>query len=53
MKQPKKLTRDQKACLMAHCLNPKEWMLISETEFSYYIINKEKKTTKLVDKFRK
>lgn len=53
MKQSKKLTRSQKECLMAHGLNPHDWRLISETEFSYHIINKEKKTTKLVDKFRK
>lgn len=53
MKRGKRLTRNQKECLMAHCLNPKEWMLITETEFSYCIINKKKGTRKLVDKFRK
>lgn len=53
MKQPKKLTRSQKECLMAHKLNPKEWMLVAETDFYYHIIHKEKKTTKMVDKFRK
>ncbi len=53
MKQPKKLTLEQKKCLMAHKLNPKEWMLVEETEFSYRIIHKEKRIIKLVDKFRR
>ena len=53
MKQPKKLTRLQKECLMAHKLNPQMWMLVEETEFFYHIIHKEKKITKMVDKFRK
>lgn len=53
MKQPKKLTRAQKECLMAHKLNPNEWMLVEETEFFYRIIHKEKKITKMVDKFTK
>lgn len=53
MKQPKKLTRSQKECLMAHKLNPKEWMLVEETEFSYHVIHKVKGTKKLVDKFRR
>ena len=53
MKQPKKLTRSQKECLMAHKLNPHEWMLVEETEFCYCIINKESKAIKRVDKFRK
>lgn len=53
MKQPKRLTRDQKACLVAHKLNPHEWMLVEETEFSYRIIHKEKHIIKMVDKFTK
>ena len=40
MKQPKKLTREQKECLFAHYLNCKDWMLVDETEFYYRIINK-------------
>lgn len=40
MKQPKKLTREQKECLSAHYLNCKDWMLVEETEFYYRIINK-------------
>lgn len=38
MKQPKKLTREQKECLSAHYLNCKDWMLVEETEFYYRII---------------
>lgn len=53
MKQPKKLTRDQKECVSAHCLNWKEWMLIEETDFYYRIINKNTGVIKSVDKFRK
>ena len=33
MKQPKKLTREQKECLSAHYLNCKDWMLVEETGF--------------------
>lgn len=53
MKQPKKFTREQKSCALAHGLNPHEWALAEETEFSYRIIHKEKGTTKLIDKFRR
>ena len=38
MKQPKKLTREQKECLSAHCLKADEWMLVAETEFYLKII---------------
>lgn len=53
MKRGKRLTREQKACLMAHKLNPQMWMLVEETEFFYRIIHKQKKTFKMVDKFAK
>ncbi len=51
MKQPKRLTRDQKMCLSAHYLNPDNWMLVEETEFYLKIINKNDKTRRFVDKF--
>lgn len=51
MKQPKKLTRDQKECVFAHGMNPKEWMLVKETEFYLYIIHKKTKQQKSIDKF--
>ena len=53
MKQPKKLTGEQKECLSAHYLNCKDWMLVEETEFYYRIINKNTGTIKSVDKFRR
>lgn len=53
MKQPKKLTRQQKECLSAHHLNADNWMLVEETDFYLKIINKETMKRKSVDKFRK
>lgn len=53
MKQPKKLTRDQKCCVSAHYLNANDWMLVDETEFYYKIINKNTGVIKSIDKFRK
>lgn len=53
MKQPKKLTRQQKECLSAHHLNADNWMLVEETEFYLKIINKQAGTRKSVDKFRR
>ncbi len=51
MKQPKKLTRNQKECLAAHNINWKEWMLLCETEFYYRVIHKKTGAIKAVDKF--
>lgn len=51
MKQPKKLTYDQKCCLTAHDLNWKEWMFVAETDFYYEIIHKKTGVIKMVDKF--
>lgn len=53
MKQPKKLTRSQKKCVSAHCLDPDDWMLVEETDFYYRLINKDTGIIKSVDKFRK
>lgn len=52
MKQPKRLTRKQKECLTAHCLNWNDWMLVEETDFCYRVINKKTGAVKSVDKFR-
>lgn len=52
MKQPKRLTCEQKKCLAAHFLNWKDWALVEETEFYYRIINKRTGAIKSVDKFR-
>lgn len=53
MKQPKRLTRQQKECLSAHYLKPDNWALIEETEFYLKIINKTTGTRKTIDKFRR
>lgn len=51
MKQPKRLTRSQKECVSSHHLKVYDWMLVRETEFYLYLINKERTKTKRVDKF--
>ena len=53
MKQPKKLTREQKQIVFAHRLNPNNWMLVEETEFYLKLINKENGRKTSVDKFYK
>lgn len=53
MKQPKKLTYEQKSCAAAHGLNWKDWMLIKETDFYYKLINKYTKVIRSIDKFRR
>lgn len=53
MKQPKKLTREQKRCVSAHGLSPKDWALVEETAFYYKISNKKTGIVKFVDKFRR
>lgn len=53
MKQPKKLTRDQKACVSAYSLNVNEWMLASESEFYIKIVHKRTGQFKMLDKFRR
>lgn len=53
MKQPRKLTRDQKECLSAHYLNAEQWLLVEETEFYLKIINRETGKRRTVDKFRR
>ena len=41
MKQPKRLTREQKEAVAASRLNPNNWMLAGETEFYLKVIHKE------------
>lgn len=52
MKQPKRLTRDQKSCLAAHSLDWTEWMLLEETDLYLRVINKSNKVVKDVEKSR-
>lgn len=51
MKNPKRLTREQKICLSEHYLDPKEWMLVEETDFFLKLIHKETEKRKTIDKF--
>lgn len=51
MKQPKRLTREQKAILRASRLNWKNWLLLSENGSYLRIIHKESKTIRSVCKF--
>lgn len=51
MKQPKKLTREQKIAVSAAGLLPDNWMLEKETEFYLHIINKTTGTRRTVDRY--
>ena len=53
MKQPNKLTRQQKEACSAHHLNAEHWLLAEETEFYLKLINKETGSRKTIDKFTK
>ena len=53
MKQPKKLTLEQKKAVSAHYLNANEWMLVEETEFYLNIIHKVTGKKKTIDKFKR
>lgn len=50
MKQPKKLTRNQKRFLSSRHLDWREWMLVAETESSYQIIHKQTGEIRNVEK---
>lgn len=51
MKQPKKLTREQKIAVSAHGLNPDNWMLIEQTESYLKIIHKITNTCRTIDRY--
>ncbi len=53
MKQPKRLTREQKEAVAASRLNPNNWMLAGETEFYLKVIHKESGIIRSVDKLRR
>lgn len=53
MKQPKKLTREQKEVVTSHSLSAKDYMLVEETEFYYKLIHKETGKMKTIDKFKR
>lgn len=50
MKQPKKLTRDQKKLVSRVGLNPSEWMCLLEDNLYLNIIHKDMLNTKIIDK---
>lgn len=50
MKQPKKLTRDQKKLVSKSGLNPSEWMCLLEDALYLNIIHKDMLKTKIIDK---
>ena len=50
MKQPKKLTRDQKKLLVDLGLNPKEWMNLFEDDLYLHIVKKDSPDRKIIDK---
>ena len=51
MKQPKKLTREQKQLVTANNLNPKNWMFVDDLGSYIKIINKETNHIKMITKF--
>lgn len=51
MKQSKRLVRWQKECVAAHNLKMSDWRVVKETESYLYLINKETKDRRIVDKF--
>lgn len=53
MKQPKRLTLNQKKCVSAYHLNPKNWALLEETDFYLKIINKANRSKRCLDKYRR
>ena len=53
MKQPKRLTRDQKEIVSSHYLKADDWMLAEETEFYLKLINKRNGKPKTIDKFKR
>lgn len=51
MKQPKKLTREQKFAVSAAGLNAENWMLSEQTEFYLKIIHKTSGKTRRIDRY--
>ena len=50
MKQPKKLTRDQKKLLVDFGFNPKEWMNLFEDDLYLHIVKKDSSDRKIISK---
>ena len=53
-KQPKRLTREQKAILLGHNLNPKEYRFVEQINDSYIkVVNINSGIQKTVDVYKK
>lgn len=52
MKNPKRLTREQKIAVSANGLNPDNWLLIEQSEFYLKIIHKSSKKIRRIDRCR-
>lgn len=50
MKQPKKLTYNQKRCLSARGLDWHDWALVEEAKYHLVIINKHTQETCIISK---
>lgn len=50
MKQPKKLTRDQKKLVSKSGLNPSEWMCLLEDALYLNIVHKDTLKIKIIDR---
>ncbi|WP_270217619.1 DUF6906 family protein [Dorea longicatena] len=53
MKQPKKLTLNQKKLLADLGLSPKEWMNLFEDDLYLHIVKKDSSDRKIIDKTRR
>ena len=53
MKQPKKLTREQKMICTANNLKADDWMFVEETDFNIKVVHKVTGKTVYIDKFIK
>lgn len=51
MKQPKKLTREQKIAVSAAGLSANNWMLVEQTEFYMKIIHKTSGKIRRIDRY--
>lgn len=51
MKQPKRLTREQKEAVSTSGYLPDNWMLIEQTEFHLKIIHKITNTRRTIDRY--
>lgn len=51
MKQPKKLTREQKVAVSSAGLVAKNWSLVRETDFYLYLVNRQTGTERRIDKY--